>query len=280
VLRTSAPLNTIGGGVITDPYAPRRARLWPVGLSAGERLLELIDESGGRGVETATLPVRLGVPNAECIGIATDLSDEVAVVHSRLVSRRVLEAIERAIETEVDRYHDANPLEPGVPAQLLRARIPSNSDLVESVLARLLTAGTLTGVAGSVSRRGWTPKLDSGAESLAGTIVSRLTTAGAEPPAEDELEAELGKDVAAVLRYLERSGAVVQVEQGRYYAASQLKSLVDRLRDVMGGGKELSPSEIRDALGLSRKYLIPFLEYCDRVGYTNRNANGRVWRGA
>ena len=32
VLRTSAPLNTIGGGVVVDPYPPRRARPWPTGL--------------------------------------------------------------------------------------------------------------------------------------------------------------------------------------------------------------------------------------------------------
>src|SRR6185437_13693402 len=45
VIRTSAPLDTIGGGVITDPYAPRRARLWPTGLSALERLERLASES-------------------------------------------------------------------------------------------------------------------------------------------------------------------------------------------------------------------------------------------
>src|SRR5438445_426132 len=38
VLRTSAPLNTVAGGVVTDPYAPARARPWPAGSSADARL--------------------------------------------------------------------------------------------------------------------------------------------------------------------------------------------------------------------------------------------------
>ena len=37
VLRESAPLNTIGGGVITDPHAPRRGKPWPVGIDQRER---------------------------------------------------------------------------------------------------------------------------------------------------------------------------------------------------------------------------------------------------
>src|SRR5581483_8808343 len=38
VIRTSAPLNTIGGGVIVDPYAPKRARPWPASLDPVDRL--------------------------------------------------------------------------------------------------------------------------------------------------------------------------------------------------------------------------------------------------
>jgi hypothetical protein len=55
--------------------------------------------------------------------------------------------------------------------------------------------------------------------------------------------------------------------------------VIDQLRVIMSGGAELGPSELREKLGLSRKFLIPLLEYCDRIGYTNRGAVGRVWHG-
>jgi selenocysteine-specific elongation factor len=95
----------------------------------------------------------------------------------------------------------------------------------------------------------------------------------------EELSSDAGRDVTPVLRFLERRGDVVQVEQNRYYASSELKRFVEKLRGLMSGGAELSPSQLREALGLSRKYLIPLLEYSDRVGYTNRGLTGRVWRG-
>jgi hypothetical protein len=47
----------------------------------------------------------------------------------------------------------------------------------------------------------------------------------------------------------------------------------------MEAGREYSPSELRDVIGLSRKYLIPFLEYCDRRGITERRLAGRVLHG-
>ena len=55
--------------------------------------------------------------------------------------------------------------------------------------------------------------------------------------------------------------------------------LVRRLRNGMIAGREYSPSELRDVIGLSRKFLIPFLEYCDRRGITERRSTGRVLHG-
>ncbi len=37
VLRRSSPLETIGGGAVTDPLPPKRAKPWPVGLDVKER---------------------------------------------------------------------------------------------------------------------------------------------------------------------------------------------------------------------------------------------------
>jgi selenocysteine-specific elongation factor len=44
----------------------------------------------------------------------------------------------------------------------------------------------------------------------------------------------------------------------------------------MTKGRVYTPAELRDVLGVSRKYLIPFLEYCDRQRITERLEGGRV----
>jgi hypothetical protein len=70
------------------------------------------------------------------------------------------------------------------------------------------------------------------------------------------------------------------VEPTRYYAAGSVAELLDRLRDGMQPGADYGPADLRELLGFSRKFLIPFLEFTDRTGHTVRDAAGRRRRGA
>jgi selenocysteine-specific elongation factor len=279
VLRTSAPLNTIGGGMITDPYAPKRARPWSPGLSARERFTQLLDEAGADGVDAATLPVRLGLSASEVRDLTTVASDEVAVVGARIVARARLTALQAELLAIVTDYHADHPLEPGISTQLLRSQLRGTVEIVDAALQAEVVAQRIASSGGAIFLAVWAPKLDSDGSALSASILARLNAAGAEPPSVEELAGELGQDPGPVLRFLERRGDVVQVEQTRYYAADSLKLVIDRLRTAMSGGAEVGPSELREKLALSRKFLIPLLEYCDRVGYTKRNSAGRVWHG-
>jgi selenocysteine-specific elongation factor len=146
-------------------------------------------------------------------------------------------------------------------------------------MAAAVDDGRIVSRGGVMALSGWSPKPTDAQAAFLQTLVSQLEAAGAEPPSMEELAAGLGGDPETGLRYLERLGEVVQVEQNRYYTASQLKLVVGRLQEAMAGKGELSPSQLRDSMGLSRKYLIPLLEYCDRAGLTSRSGSGRVWRG-
>jgi len=200
-------------------------------------------------------------------------------VGTRLASRAVLVQLSERLVAEVKAHHARYPLDPGIPAQLLRTRVKAATEIVDGALDAASADERIVTRAGLVALSGWSPTPDSRQTAVLETLVSQLEASGAEPPSIEELSAGLGADPGPELRYLERRGDVVQVEQNRYYAATQLKLILGRLREAMAGGAELNPSQLRETLGLSRKYLIPLLEYCDRVGYTSRTAAGRVWRG-
>jgi selenocysteine-specific elongation factor len=68
------------------------------------------------------------------------------------------------------------------------------------------------------------------------------------------------------------------VEADRYYDRSAADALVAKLRGELVRGQVYVPAQLRDVLGFSRKYLIPFLEFCDRIGVTERRGEGRVLR--
>ncbi len=48
------------------------------------------------------------------------------------------------------------------------------------------------------------------------------------------------------------------------------------MADLTGRTEGASVAQIREALGSSRKYVVHFLEYLDRVGFTRRDGDVRV----
>jgi selenocysteine-specific elongation factor len=280
VLRSASPAATIGGGVVIDPFASRRARPWAAASHSPpeERLQLALDDAGPEGVDIASLPVRLGVSPAE---LQTLLAHAAALqLGGRLYASDVVSTLRERLVRLVDEGHRARPLEPGLSLQESRSRLGVSPELVDHVLAGAAAEGIIEMAGGVVRRKGWTPQLTDAQRTTLAQIAETLRTAASEPPSVGELQARFGRDVPDLVRLLEREERIVAVEPDRFYDAACLTSLVDRLRHGMTERREYSPAELRDLLGFSRKFLIPFLEYCDRRGYTARGAGGRTWRGA
>jgi selenocysteine-specific elongation factor len=277
VLRSGSPVATVGGGTVSDPFAPRRGRRWPVGRTPVQRLELALAESGVEGLGLATLPVRLGVAPAAVETVVAGLEAPPVRLNGRAYAYLVARDLGNRLVANLREFHRTQPLEPGMPLQLLRSRLGAPPELVDVVLRERSDAREIE-VAGSVARIArWTPSLEAADSARAADILAELRRARHEPPSAAELTERFGPRAPDVLRFLERRGDVVQIADGRYYVSEAVRELVDTLRGRMEPGKAYGPAEIRDMLGSSRKYLIPFLEYCDRIGVTRREAHGRVW---
>jgi selenocysteine-specific elongation factor len=278
VLRRSSPLETIGGGIVTDPLPPKRAKPWPLALDAKERLRRIVTESAASGIAIDRLAQRLGVWPAAVQDLIGALKTEVVRVGGRLWSAEVPDELRKLIRKLVAEHHRARPLDKGAPVNDLRAKSHVPAELFDSVLHELTSTGKLTNDGGLIRQPGFSAELSGGDDKLAKALLGELAGAGAEPPTAAELAQRHGEKAANVLRFLERSQAVVQVEPGRFYTAESLRAVLDRLKAAMPERREYMPAELREALGTSRKFLIPLLEYCDRQGLTARTETGRTWR--
>jgi len=282
VLRSATPVTTVGGGTVTDPMPQhRRARpLTEEQVPPGQRLRAFLAEAGVQGVARAQLPLRLGVRSAELTALLEEVGANGSVaIGDRLYDRRSFESAESRLEELVWSHHDRHPLEPGASLQSLRAQLAVPPALADAVVASRLAAGGVEVEGGIIRRSGWSPTPSEEQARAMDAVGGELARTGREPPSVAELVAAHGSAVPALLRLMERSGRVVAVEVERYYDAGAVAGLVDLLRRNMEPAREYGPSELRDILGVSRKYLIPFLEFCDRTGVTDRRVNGRILRG-
>jgi selenocysteine-specific elongation factor len=277
VLRGGSPAGTVGGGIVTDPLAPRRARPWRrAEHTPAEALAHFLDEGGAAGIAVAELPIRLGVTHRELDDLLA--SAGTWRIDDRLYPPDVRDVVGAQIVEIVSAHHDARPLDAGAPRQWLRTRIRAPEALVDAVIDGLVRDGRLATEQGEIGLTEFAPRLAGRLATTAAALRERLAAAGAEPPTLDEVAAQLAldpADVASVARMLARDGEIVAVEPGRYYARVELAGLVDRLQAGMAAGAGYGPAELRESVPLTRKFLIPLLEYCDRMGYTVRNEQGR-----
>ncbi|MEO8335846.1 MAG: selenocysteine-specific translation elongation factor [bacterium] len=277
VLRAASPVATLGGGTITDPHAPMRARPWPlVSRDAATTLAALAAEAGAVGLSVHDLPVRLGIR-------PTDVPQLLEAaggwrVGSRFISAAAREKLIASSREILDGYHAEHPLEPGAPLQWLRSRLDAPDEVAAAVLAGLSADGAVVVANGLVTSAAFAPSLSVPQARLSAALLEALASAGNEPPSLDELAHQLGaaaEEVLALARWNARSGVLVAVDANRYYDRAAVESLKTRMAVAMSDGGERSPADLRDLLGLTRKFLIPFLEYCDREGYTIRTGLGR-----
>jgi selenocysteine-specific elongation factor len=283
VIRLPAPLRTIGGGVVLDPYARRRPMpilgadlVEALAVEPAARLRFLLDAETTRGVAIRDVPVRVG-----CLPTEVDKLIEIAGQHvgtHNLFSAEAVERVMATVQRLVAEYEIKSPLSPGVPNRTLREGLRVGDDLADIAIREMERDGAIEAYGPFMRRKEWVPSPSLTDIEVGNRLAHDICAGDREPPSVGELAARYGNSVPALLHYLERQGRVVQVETDRYYDRAAVDALLAKLRGELVPGRVYVPAQFRDVLGFSRKYLIPFLEFCDRIGVTERREEGRTLR--
>jgi selenocysteine-specific elongation factor len=178
---------------------------------------------------------------------------------------------------QVRGFHRAHASQRGIPLETLRHSLRAPEPVIEAVIEELARAGRIRRRDGIVALAGFAPKIEGG-EAEIDRIVGIPEAVALSPPSLAELEAATGRrDLGAVLRLAAASGRVEAVERDRYYSRAALERFTLTLAEL-GRDADIVPSAVRERLGISRKYLIPLLEWADGKGVTVRVGDVRRLR--
>jgi selenocysteine-specific elongation factor len=212
------------------------------------------------------LPILLGLPPSASRTAAASAAELRAVGDLWVTAELLSRASDRCLDT-LRRYHREHPVDRGMPLETLRRSLRAPEPVVEAVLEELARTGRLRRLEGVAALAGFAPRV-AGGEGAVTEIVTLLEEAGLTPPSVAELEQRTGRrDVEGILRLAAAEGRVEAVERDRYYARVVLDRFVAALQGG-DGARTIVPSELRQRLGISRKYLIPLLEWADSRGVT------------
>ncbi|HYX91198.1 MAG TPA: SelB C-terminal domain-containing protein, partial [Myxococcaceae bacterium] len=289
VIRSFSPVTTIGGGVVLDPYPPKRPRVSERGLtlgqSPGERLARFVDEAGVRGVRATEIPVRLGIRPADVPTTIAATGKGVLSVREGatdvLVARRAMTSEIGRLAAGVAKHHEDHPLDPGLSLQALRAGIEAPAAVLDLLVEHGVKKQAWELVEGGafVRKPGWQAALRARAQDAGGRLAKRLAEARWQVPTVAELQREFADpSVPALLAHLAREGSVERVDQERYALKQALEEFRGAVEATLRELGAATPAQFRDRLGLTRKYLIPLLEWADRRGITSRQGDTRVLR--
>ncbi len=293
VLRAESPLWTIGGGRVLQPSASHIARRQARHLEQLCRLAsgELPERAGAavffRGAHAASekalcRDVNVDGEQARRLLGALDQKGITVRLHGGVrLHRDVLDEIAARLMKLLGELHAAAPLEALVPTATLVQRLHLDRAVVSAVASHLVEQGVLVagehgvGAVAGVALAGHAPQLTQAQQRLHELVLQRYRAAGLTPPALGELE-EPEEQVRPIVELCVDQGDLVRLADGLYLHRDNEADVRRLLEGAMAPDAGLTVSEIKEVLGVSRKYAVPICEHLDRVGFTKRVDDVRV----
>ena len=293
VIRSYSPMVTIGGGELLD-VAPAKARRSPA-LTARLQILETgtpeaileahVQRVGGRGIRTAELRARTAFgPEALRAHLQTLIARERVLVVDRewYVHVEAAEKVRAEAAAALAAFHAREPLKPGMSKEELRTRLGGLDERVFlALLERFAAAGVLVIDKDKVRGADHAVRLTPAQQAASDRIEAEFREAGVAPPTLEEAFAKVGlpgSSGQAIAQLLVESRRLVRIREGLYFHAEPLQVAVDRVVAFLRENQAITPQQIKDLLGISRKYAIPLLEWLDTQRLTVRVGDKRVLR--
>ena len=298
VIRSESPVETIGGGRVLDPDAPRLRRPDAPTIAQLERLhsKDPIERAGASlylaglgGWEPASLPRSIDVTAIEeVVAALRDRGElvEVPLSPTRIhrVHREVLKKLAERVEQTLAKLHERHPLRSAIDVAMLERRLPfvPSPALLERALAILADAGKVRRRAGGVALVGHAPKLSQKETQLLEWVCRRYREAGLAVPKVSELAKEApfqAKSLPQLLAIAVADGTLIRLDEELYLHETTWETVRATLAQRMADGQGHTLSEIREWLGTTRKYAVPLCEWLDKQGITRREGDLRYWTG-
>ncbi len=297
VVRSYSPIRTIGGGQVINPIPQKHKRLRQ---DIVEGLQHLADDDSEAIISQHVQQAGYGGVSLSHLKIMTNLTDkqlDTALQH--LLSRKTItqtdkenrifhhqSTFDKLIQETVEylgRYHNDNPLKAGMPKEELKSKFPRLSDpkVFNLILNQMIKGGQIAQEDNTVRLSDHRVSLGADQADIRKKILNIYRKGGLQPPYSREVPKMLGVDpnhTKDVLMLLVEEGQIVRTKDDLYFHANAITELQTRLVDFLKSNEEITTPRFKEMTGVSRKYVIPLIEYFDASKVTLRVGDSRKLR--
>jgi selenocysteine-specific elongation factor len=296
VIRSYSPISTIGGGTLLDVAPPRFKRKAPALLAhltlletgtPAQVLEEHLKHAGAAGARATDLRARTPFGPERLRALLDDLVKTgaiVAVDREWYLHRDANDRLRSQTLALLEAFHAENPLRPGISREELRSRAGNAQDRVfTQLLVSLEAEDVVRSEKDQVRLASHTIRLTAEQQRVVSGVEADFRQAGAAPPSPEEALGKMGvkgSEKHELFQLLVSERRLVRVRESLYFHAEALAAIQDKLIECLRQKKDVGPADVKDLLGISRKYAIPLMEYFDAQRVTVRQGERRVLRGA
>lgn len=291
VIRAFSTMHTIGGGVILDAHAEPHKRsdmdvvesLEKLEGGAREAVEHALEKSGAVLMSVGELAAAVGRSEDEADRAVRELSDEgraVGIAGSYLHAGAYGDLVDRFLGI-ITEFYARNPYRVFMPSADLQSRFAklASRQVYEAILADLAGRGKIVTREKKLGLTGREPQWKTGERDLANRIEKIYDETGYSTPPEDELMAELRiapQFFRNVMTALADQDRLVRLAERVTYHTKHLRTATDLIVGYIKQHGGITAAELRDKMGVSRKYAIALLEYLDTNQVTRRLGDKRV----
>jgi len=201
----------------------------------------------------------------------------------RVISSGVYRDFQDRMVTEIAAYHEKYPLREGISREELRTTLGSfiNPKLFSKAIKDLENGGKIAVAKETVRIQTHAVNLKEDEIRLREEISVIYQNAGLTPPSTKELMERFPgkkKAISDILDVMLSANILVKVNEDMYFHREALECLREDYRALLIKEGRVSPSSFKELTGLSRKFIIPLMEYFDKMKLTIRVDNYRMLR--
>jgi len=299
VIRSYSPVKTIGGGQVLNPVT-RKHKLFNQEIIQGlNSLLEedneqavsfFVNQGGYSGVSFADLRIMTSIPDKK---LETSLQKMMAARNIILTDKekrlyihgRVFDNLSGDILAQLETYHQSNPLKEGMSKQELKSKFRAfkdqDSKLFSLALTRLSKDGKIGQEQNIVRLSTHEVALQVDHQDIREKIMSIYKRSGLTPPFFRTICSDIGvdqKNAMDVLQMLIGEKVIIKTKDDLYFNADAIVKLETELVEYLKKSGEITTPQFKEMTGLSRKYVIPLIEYFDSINLTIRVGDTRQLR--
>lgn len=299
VIRSYSPVKTVGGGHILNPV-PKKHKLFNQEIIGG--LNALVENDPEQSVSFFISQGNFSGVSFDDLRIMTSIADKRldTLLQKMLASRHIIQTDKDKrifvhgdvvaqlccdIIVKLELYHQENPLKESMSKQELKSKFRAfrdkDSKLFPIVVARLVKDGSIVQEANEIRLSTHKVALKVDLQAVKEKISRIYEETALTPPffrdvcSELDVDQKTGRDV---LQMLIDQKKVVKTKEDLYFDIKAIDDLEHQLVEFLNRSGEITTPQFKDMTGISRKYVIPLIEYFDSVNLTIRVGDTRQLR--